>query len=520
MKPIHSTCAVLLACALLAEGSSALADDVPAPLNLPAEVLKTRQRLAVDPHRPLYHYLPPANRLSDPNGLIYWKGRWHLFYQSNPYGMVNANMQWSHAVSEDLVHWTDLPVAFAPTQGGADGGGCYSGPIVLVDGVPTAVYFGNDRGMCIAQAHPEDELLIHWHKYKGNPIIPVPPPDTPWKPFDPCVFRDGDEWVMLCGGRVDTGDTAYTMVSKDFLHWKFLHNFYESNRKWTREIDDCAVPDFFPLGHRYALVFSSHAGQTQYYLGSYSSQEKKFFPEDHGRFSRPRPLSMVHGDPQAPMTVLGPDGRRILFNWVSEGRSLDAQKANGWGGIIWLPRVMSLDDNGKLLIEPVEELKALRGKHQKLAPRRIKPGADVLLNLSGTTIEIEAEIDPAKSAECGFRVRCSPDQEEMTTIVYRSPKQELALDVSKSSLDSDVVDRFGQSAPLTLAAGELLRLRIYLDQSVVEVFANGRQCLTKRIYPSRDDSRQIRFFATASPVELRSLDAWEMKPIWPTGTGD
>jgi len=186
------------------------------------------------------------------------------------------------------------------------------------------------------------------------------------------------------------------------------------------------------------------------------------------------------------------------------------------GGIIWLPRVLSLDDLGKLLIEPVEELKTLRTNHRKVAPRSIPPGVDIPLKLSGTAIELHAEIDPAGSSEYGLRMRTSPGGEELTAIVYRPQRQELAIDISKSSLDADVVDKQEQSAPLTLADGETLRPRIYLDQSVVKVFANGRQCLTKRIYPSRGDSEQIRIFAVGGSAELRSLQAWDMKAIWPT----
>ena len=512
------SCAVLLVALILADVSGAFAKDVPAPLNLPTDVAKSRRRLAADPHRPLYHFLPPANFLKDPNGLLYWKGRYHLFYQSNPLDMTDLNMTWSHAVSEDLVHWTDLPVAFAPTPKGPDYAGCFSGNVVVVDGVPTAVYYGNDKGICLARAHPEDEFLIHWEKYAGNPIVPHPPAGSGWKPFDPNVFRDGDTWVMLCGGRVETGDTAYTLVSKDFLNWKFLHNFYESSRKWTKMYDDCAVPDFFKLRDRYALVFSSHSGQTQYYLGSYSSKDKKFTPEDHGRFSKDRPLKLDHGDPQAPMTLLAPDGRRVLFNWMCEGRSWETQQALGWGGILWLPRVISLDDNGKLLIEPVEELKKLRGKRITLGRKRVPRGVDMLLQLTGTALEIEAEIDPLASTGCGFRVRSSLNGEESTSIVYRQLKKELAIDVSKSSLDPTVVDKEEQSGPLTLAKGETLKLRIYLDQSVVEVFANGRQCLAKRIYPSREDSHHFRFFTIEGSAELRSFTAWEMKPVWPRTT--
>ena len=131
-----------------------------APLNLPADVKRSRRRLAADPYRPLFHYSAPANLLKDPNGPLYWQGKYHLFYQNNPYLVEDGNMHWGHAVSEDLVHWTDLPVAISPTPGGPDRDGCWSGPIVIVDGVPTAVYYGNPAGICIAQSHPADPLLI------------------------------------------------------------------------------------------------------------------------------------------------------------------------------------------------------------------------------------------------------------------------------------------------------------------------------------------------------------------------
>ena len=106
-----------------------------APLNLPAAVKRSRRRLADDPYRPLYHYAAPTNLLKDPNGPLYWQGRYHLFYQNNPYEVEDSNMHWGHTVSEDLLHWTDLPVAISPTPGGPDRDGCWSGPIVIVDGV-------------------------------------------------------------------------------------------------------------------------------------------------------------------------------------------------------------------------------------------------------------------------------------------------------------------------------------------------------------------------------------------------
>src|SRR5918993_5945456 len=94
-----------------------------------------RQRLVEDPHRPLYHFLPASNWMNDPNGLIQWEGTYHLFYQTNPNGPIHGTIHWGHASSDDLVYWTDLPLALSPTPGGPDQEGCYSGCAVNNDGV-------------------------------------------------------------------------------------------------------------------------------------------------------------------------------------------------------------------------------------------------------------------------------------------------------------------------------------------------------------------------------------------------
>ena len=113
-----------------------------------------------DPHRPVYHFLPPANWLNDPNGLIQWNDQYHLFYQYNPHGPFHATIHWGHAVSEDLVHWQHLPIALAPEPGTADEDGCWSGCAVDNEGVPTLIYSGNrDRVQRPCLATSTDDLL-------------------------------------------------------------------------------------------------------------------------------------------------------------------------------------------------------------------------------------------------------------------------------------------------------------------------------------------------------------------------
>src|SRR5947209_17224863 len=95
-----------------------------------------------DPHRPGFHFLPAKNWMNDPNGLIQWKGQYHLFYQYNPHSALHSTIHWGHAVSPDLLHWQDLPIALSPTPGGHDAEGCWSGCAVNHNGIPTLIYTG------------------------------------------------------------------------------------------------------------------------------------------------------------------------------------------------------------------------------------------------------------------------------------------------------------------------------------------------------------------------------------------
>src|SRR5947209_12491947 len=143
-----------------------------------ARAFAQRKGLLGDPHRPHYHFLPPANWMNDPNGLLQWKGQYHLFYQYNPYAPVHAHIHWGHAASSDLVHWTDLPIALTPTPGRADADGCWSGCAIDHHGTLTLLYSGllysglHPQAVCLATS--ADELLT-WHYYPGNPVIEGPP---------------------------------------------------------------------------------------------------------------------------------------------------------------------------------------------------------------------------------------------------------------------------------------------------------------------------------------------------------
>ena len=182
-----------------------------------------------------------------------------------------------------------------------------------------------------------------------------------------------------------------------------------------------------------------------------------------------------------------------------------------------LPREISLSDDNTLEIRPLSELKSLRKDQSTLMGIHLNKDKVMSLGgVGGNCIEIEAEFQSSDSGEIGLKVCCSRDGSEETVITYSYEKQTLTLDVSKSTLSEDFVGTASQEGPLTLGDGESLKLRVFIDRSVVEVFANDRQCLTKRIYPSREDSIGVRGFANKKDSTIKILNKWNMSSIWPS----
>jgi beta-fructofuranosidase len=507
----------------LAFGSAALggrADLVFAPPALGAKQTRAekplREKLAADPQRPRYHFLPAANWMNDPNGPLQWKGEYHLFYQYNPNGAFWGTMHWGHARSPDLVHWEHLPIALAPSPGGPDKDGVFSGSAFVNRGMPTLVYTGvNPEVQCLATS----EDMIHWKKFSGNPVIAGPPPGLQVTGFrDPSVWKDGDTWLMTVGaGFRGKGGAILLYASKDAIHWEYRGTLCEgptfvaqSSKDWPAddpvargEMWEC--PDFFPLGDKYVLLVSTQ-GLVFYLVGNY--RNRRFQAEGQGRLD-------LGGHLYAAKSMADNSGRRLLWGWIREARSEAAYRAAGWAGAMALPRVLSLRGDGLLGIEPVEELQALRQKHRQRASVSATASTSTLLeHVWGDAMEILAELDPGDAEEVGLRVRSAPDGSEQTAVICSRKEKRLYLDGERSSLSPDV-QREIQGGPFELSPGERLRLRIFLDGSVAEVFANGRAALTERIYPTRADSLGVGLLARRGNAKLVSLDVWEMRAISP-----
>lgn len=461
--------------------------------------------MATDPLRPLYHFLPPANWMNDPCGLIQWRGKYHLFYQHNPNAPSWGNIHWGHAVSDDLAHWRDQPIALAPTPGSSDQDGCWTGCAVDDNGTPTLTYTGRrgtQENVCLATG---SDNLLTWKKNVHNPVIPAPPPGLDTSGFrDPYVWREHDRWYMIIGsGIAGAGGTVLLNQSPNLCDWEYIGPLFSGDAAEHGEMWEC--PNFFRLGDKHVLIVSLWRGRyASYFVGTRA--DHKFTPQQQGVID--------YGDRFfAPQVMVDDRQRRLMFGWIWEGRSMQAQRAAGWAGVQSLPRVLTLAPDNTLVTEPAPELTALRGARIHFYDISLDETASFGLPVEGDCVEIQAEFEVTTST-CGLKLCCSPDDREQTRVGYDGAAARVFVDRQRASLSPEV-KRDVQQGPLQLATGETLKLHIFLDRSVVELFANGRCCLTSRIYPTRRDSQGIKLFAHGGGVRLLSLDIWQMKPVWP-----
>ncbi|MFZ9855464.1 MAG: GH32 C-terminal domain-containing protein [Limisphaerales bacterium] len=467
---------------------------------------ESRQRLAGDRFRPTYHFVSPESQMNDPNGLCFWQGRWHLFYQAyppdefpDPKDIPKRRQHWGHAVSEDLVHWRDLPYAIHPGIERM----CFSGSTLVESNRVIAYYPGIGAGQMVAIA--KDPLLLNWDKLGGRPVK--------GPSGDSCLWREGDTYYGLVGDGL--------VASRDLVDWSSQGRLIEANPFPLGDASAC--PNFVPIGSKHLFLSFSHTFGGQYLLGDYNPGTHRFRPVAQGRFNHGR---VSPGGVHAPSAAADGQGGVINLLNINDGRHDDA-----WDQILSLPQHLTLGSDGQVRIAPVAALASLRQRPQTVLGKRLPANREVVLKgIRGNAMELAVEIDPMESRTVQLNVLRSAHAEEQTTITYFNFGRKLSiwydtpaavsLDASRSSTLPDVWLRPPEQTEVGRRAddpaGGPLRLRVFIDRSVVEVFVNERHYLALRVYPGRGDSLGVSLRAQGQDALLKRLDAWQMAPIWPT----
>ncbi len=477
------------------------------------EFYELRERMTRERHRPRYHFLPPAGRWNDLNGMLYWNGLYHSGYLqkiANGPGERDFSSQ-QHISSRDLLHWRYHPTALREPLAGTKGDYFNTGAVIRDAEVPTIITNMPRQGICIYRSF--DENLDTWVGLPENPVIPI---DSEFRTpsrrypecviFDPSGWKEGDAYYALIGNRNFRpgyeGDSTSLFTSENLVDWEYLGPFYRSSREWTDEVEDCACSDFFPFGERYMLVMHTHRpfAKCQYYLGRY--EDHRFTPEHHGQLSWLG--SMVFG----PKTLLDDRDRRVFMATVGEASgSLDSE----WRNVMTLPWHFSPDEAGLPRIDPISEISSLRYDEISVPDMTLRAGDELRVpELDSSCEEVQLTLSPDGAREYGIKLLCSPDGEEQTVVLFDSAAGWVTIDFDRSSRDRSreyvqAVRR--QVVPFTARE---LHLDIFVDRSIIEIFVNSRIVLVQRVYPMRDDSTGFRVFSRDGALRVRSIRKWEM----------
>ena len=490
-----------------------------------------------EPHRPQFHFSPEAKWMNDPNGMVYYKGEYHLFYQYYPDSTVWGPMHWGHAVSTDLVHWEHLPIALYPDSLGL----IFSGSAVVdwnnttgfgSEGNPplVAMYTYHDmEGEKSGKHDFQTQGIAYsldkgrtWEKYDGNPVIPNTENIHDFR--DPKVFwhEATENWVMILAAN----DKVKIYNSKDLKTWEHASDFGLGHGSQARPWE---CPDLFKMttqdgeekwvmlvsiGNRIEIQAPNGGSGTQYFVGDFDGKtftnaqaQDKTTWIDYGR------------DNYAGVTwsdIPEKDGRRLFIGWMSNWLYATIVPTEVWRSAMTLPRSLSLHKNndGYLLYStPVTELSAIRNNTHEIENTTIETELDLSEKINAAQAELVLEIKPNK-ATTNFGIELSNEKGEVYRIGYDAKNNQYYSDRTKAG-KVDFSEHFAakiHTAPRN-SNSETIKLHLFLDAASAELFADdGATVMTDIFFPNKDFTN-LKIFTENGGIEV-SGKAYDLKRIW------
>jgi len=434
--------------------------------------------------------------MNDPNGPIYYKGYYHLFYQLHPFSDGDGPKYWGHVRSRDLARWEQLPIALCPsTERGEQG--VWSGCCTINGLGQPMIFYTSVAPDKSAMTHSEqwaaigDKDLIHWQKLDSNPVLS----ETlhggkkiyDWR--DPFIFKDGRRTFMVIGGNLNEARGGQAVVNlyearnPALTEWRYRGVLFQLPEADARTAE---CPNFFKLGDRWVLITSPY-NRPEFFIGD--------FDPDTGRFeSRTRGTLDGDGHFYAPDAMQLSDGRRILWGWIS-----GFPGGRGWNGCLSLPRILSLSRDGQLQQMPAPQLSKLRGSPVIWRNTPIgdySPKTFVLPKTNAMEISAVIYLDSADEVSLSLKGATS----DASPVVIKLSDSKFTM------LDVNVPLSVNRKKPE-------LRVRVFIDHSVLEVFANDQVCATKLLSPPYQ-IEALEFSVPVGGANGTLIEAWPMKSIW------
>ena len=446
---------------------------------------------AGDPRRPAYHYHAPAQWMNDPNGPIYDKGWYHVFYQFNPYGAQWGSIHWGHARSRDLVNWQQMPVALWPSKSRGEDH-VFSGSVFpRADGTPMAFYTSIGAGRDPEQwgAISSSPDLSVWSKSPANPLLTTKihgeADVKEWR--DPFLFAQNGITYMLTGGGIHKHGVVnlYEATTPTLTAWKYLGVLFQHP---DTQITNIECPNLAYIDGKWLLLTSTY-GKVESFVGQIDLTHRQFLTEKRGVLAEGAYASQL---------MRGPDGSVIHLAWMH------TEQGKGWNGYLTLPSTLHIGSDDTVRRWPVAALTKLRGRHIHFANQDVGQSWDltpqITGQISGKSLEMIADIDPGKSSSIMIHLRASADGSRSVALRYDTATRTLSVP---------------GRAPVVLPGGDSsdLKLRLFLDNGALDVYAEeGLVTLASFLPDIPPSDTGIRISAVGGMAEIKSLDLYEMKP--------
>lgn len=487
--------------------------ETEANLDIPAS------RFADQLLRPRFHGMPAAGWTNECHGMTFSDGRYHLFFQKNADGPYMARLHWGHISSENLYDWQEEKIAIAPGDW-YDIKGCWSGCVFtdeeITGGKPNILYTAVDYAKAmIAQASPETDALDNWVRSVGNPIINGRPAGLSDDFRDPYFFRSGNNAYIIVGS------------SKEGIGTTTLHRYDAATKTWTNSGEQFftgtnkatdgtfwEMPNITQMPDGRWLFTATPLGTSQgvrtlYWTGDIAA-DGKFVPDADSSAPRLVEMNSREGFGLLSPTIYCHDGKTIVLGIVPDKLPSIENWKLGWAHCYSLPREWSLAEDGSLIQRPFEGLKGLRGETMFEQSSFDLSGAIDLSPVAGRSVELCGTFEVG-ATPFGFNVFKSATGEGK--IYYNPSSGEIIADFSglqRISNDGGVYDGIYRCPlPAKPTNGESLKINVFIDHSILDIFINDRWATSIRVFPTDADADGIEVFADTT-VKVAELKAWTL----------
>lgn len=472
--------------------------------------------------RPKFHGMPAAAWTNECHGMTFSDGRYHLFFQKNADGPYMARLHWGHISSENLYDWREEKIAIAPGDW-YDIKGCWSGCVFtdaeLTGNKPNIIYTGVDYAKAmICQAAPLTDELDNWVKASDNPIINGRPGGLSDDFRDPYFFRSGNYAYIIVGSSKDgVGTTTLHRLNTKTGAWSNDGSLFFTGKSAAEAGKFWEMPTITPMGDDRWLFTATPLGTSQgvrtlYWTGKLDYYGK--FVAD-ANFASPKLVEMNsrEGFGLLSPTIYQHDGKTIVLGIVPDKLPSADNYRLGWAHCYSLPREWSLDADGTLLQKPFSGLVGLRSSTSYERTDFTLNGAESLSPVDGRMAEILATFETGTTP---FGINIFGNGAASASLTYNPVTGELIADFSKLERlvnDGGVYDGiYTCPVPDAPKNGAELKLNVFIDHSIVDIFVNDKWATSIRVFPTAADASAIEAFGTS--VKVKSLQAWTLN-----GTG-